>query len=400
MDNSMPYNIVSYLTSNTVVIDNTGTILAASSNAKDLESLDAGDNIAKHWTWEQGGLLNEISTINQEKLGHEIYDIILSEDEKMIRYLRMVLIDDVKKHILIEFLTADGSEASHEVNLKNLSDYSDNLLSLVDKHYTYMAVNEKYVSTWGIDKSDIEGNSVAELMGHDAFNNTIKIKLDSAIAGETVEYSDWFYSESQQRSLFMKVCYSPIRESNNNAVRAVAVTVTDITNIKPDQYTLESEAFNDALTGLNNRHAANRYFSNLKNINLSDEPHCLIFLDLNDFKELNDLYGDNIGDKILKYFAQSLDKILRKRDFCSRWGGDEFLIVLSVNSLHEVRPELERRFETLRGLQLSHEGTEIPIDFCYGIAFITEQGCSLNELIHIADTDKLKRKRTLTKAEL
>ena len=238
----MPYNILRYLTSTAVVIDNTGTILAASGNAKDLESLDAGENIAKHWIWKQGGFLSEIDTINQEKLGHEIYDIILSGDEKMIRYIRMVLIDDEEIHILIEFLTADGSEASHEVNLKNLSDYSDNLLSLVDSNYKYMAVNEKYVSTWGIDKSDIEGNSVAELMGQEAFKNTIKAKLDSAIAGKTVEYSDWFYSESQQKRLLMKVCYSPIIESNSDAVRAVAVTVTDITNVNSAQGLLESKA--------------------------------------------------------------------------------------------------------------------------------------------------------------
>jgi len=238
----MPYNIIHYLTSTTIVIDHTGTILAASSNARDLESLDAGGNIAKHWIWKQGGLLNEIDTINQGKLGHEIYDIILSDDEKMIRYVRMVLIDEENKHILIEFLTADGSEASHEVNLKNLSDHSDNLLSLVDRNYKYMAVNEKYVSTWGIDKSDIEGNSVAELMGQDAFKNTIKTKLDSAIAGKTVEYSDWFYSESQEKPLLMKVCYSPILESNSDAVKAVAVTVTDITNVNSNQRFLDSKA--------------------------------------------------------------------------------------------------------------------------------------------------------------
>ena len=127
----MPYNILRYLTSTAVVIDNTGTILAASGNAKDLESLDVGDNIAKHWIWKQGGLPNEINTINQEKLGHEIYDIILSGDEKMIRYIRMVLIDD--KEVLIEKVIKTGGYNEWETQQGGTFNLKKGKFSLVIK---------------------------------------------------------------------------------------------------------------------------------------------------------------------------------------------------------------------------------------------------------------------------
>ncbi|BEP28219.1 diguanylate cyclase [Helicovermis profundi] len=82
----------------------------------------------------------------------------------------------------------------------------------------------------------------------------------------------------------------------------------------------------DPLTGIYNRHYFNQYVNDV--LNDSSENITLIMIDVNDFKYINDNYGHNIGDEILKTVADLLTKAVRESDFVVRYGGDEFLVIL------------------------------------------------------------------------
>ena len=84
-------------------------------------------------------------------------------------------------------------------------------------------------------------------------------------------------------------------------------------------------AQNDPLTGIYNRHYFNQYVTTLSE---SKDTITIVMIDVNDFKYINDNYGHNIGDEILKEIAEMLKKAVRDTDFVVRYGGDEFLVVL------------------------------------------------------------------------
>lgn len=79
----------------------------------------------------------------------------------------------------------------------------------------------------------------------------------------------------------------------------------------------------------------------------------LIILDLDDFKKVNDKYGHNIGDEVLIDFADLMYKSIRSVDMAGRYGGEEFLMLLEVDSVVEAKVILERMFDTLNSNRLS-----------------------------------------------
>ncbi|WP_417332748.1 diguanylate cyclase [Halarcobacter sp.] len=92
---------------------------------------------------------------------------------------------------------------------------------------------------------------------------------------------------------------------------------------------LEKLAVTDKLTGLYNRHKTDEILVNQKELsNRYENSFGVILLDIDHFKNINDSFGHNIGDKVLKTFARILKRNTRTTDFIGRWGGEEFLIIV------------------------------------------------------------------------
>jgi two-component system, cell cycle response regulator len=106
-------------------------------------------------------------------------------------------------------------------------------------------------------------------------------------------------------------------------------SLTDITQIKEKSNLLEYQASHDKLTGLFNRNKFDEFYikevkrSKRYNTNLS-----VIIFDIDDFKMINDTYGHQIGDVVLKEISQIMSMHIREQDIAVRWGGEEFLILL------------------------------------------------------------------------
>ncbi|MEZ6042570.1 MAG: EAL domain-containing protein [Planctomycetaceae bacterium] len=117
-------------------------------------------------------------------------------------------------------------------------------------------------------------------------------------------------------------------DAGENGGRLIAL-FSDVTALEVSQRQLEKQALYDNLTGLPNRRFFKRHIASL--INDSEEQQCIAvcFLDLDDFKHVNDTQGHSAGDKLLKQVARRLTKTVGNEAFVARFGGDEFAIILT-----------------------------------------------------------------------
>jgi diguanylate cyclase (GGDEF)-like protein len=97
------------------------------------------------------------------------------------------------------------------------------------------------------------------------------------------------------------------------------------------------EANTDRLTGLFNRHKFELDFKNFFSNANTKEKTSLILFDIDFFKKINDTYGHDVGDKVLKLIAIVVKKSLRENDLLYRWGGEEFIVLLQNNNIEHIR---------------------------------------------------------------
>lgn len=126
----------------------------------------------------------------------------------------------------------------------------------------------------------------------------------------------------------------------------------------------------DALTRLYNRKAFDRQLERVFELcKLSGQPACLLMIDADHFKRVNDTYGHPAGDTVLKRLANCCTKAFpRKSDFVARYGGEEFAAILQDTSLKSALPLAQRLLDTVRIMRIEHENLELDITVSIGIA--------------------------------
>jgi diguanylate cyclase (GGDEF)-like protein len=145
----------------------------------------------------------------------------------------------------------------------------------------------------------------------------------------------------------------------------------------------------DSLTGLfNRRYARQRLQDETIRSSRHNLPLTVILFDLNNFKQVNDTYGHEAGDKLLVAFGERLRKATRGSDVAARYGGDEFLVLLPECKPGEVQYVLKR----LEGVQASVNGETLTASFSAGWADYAP-GESPDELLRRADKALYANKR-------
>ncbi len=146
------------------------------------------------------------------------------------------------------------------------------------------------------------------------------------------------------------------------------------------QSLLKKDAQIDPLTEIGNRRSYENYISSIKY--LKNQKIALVIVDLDNFKEVNDTYGHEEGDKLLKGFAQLCVDNLRKKDSIFRYGGDEFVIILEDVKKEEVYSILKRINRKLK--------QEMNVTFSAGVAYGNSD--EIESLFKIADQNLYKAK--------
>ena len=166
---------------------------------------------------------------------------------------------------------------------------------------------------------------------------------------------------------------------------------------------MQAKLFTDRLTGISNREAMIRRIEDriIRQRRSGDSrPFAVLFLDLNGFKQVNDQFGHDVGDRVLIEISQRLHNNLRESDMAARYGGDEFVVLLE-NVAHRAAAEAARdklELQLAEPLKSVHgplgEILPISVSASVGIALCPAEGNDLQTLLKRADEDMYSRKQT------
>ena len=290
---------------------------------------------------------------------------------------------------------------TYEEKLKQQKDFQDSLLEGVAKAGMSVNVveNGKYIYTNNLDLAKEYGYDelISEIKPsfletiHPDDKEKIALMYQKRLAGEDVPNTytvTQVNKQGEQREHEVSVVLIP----NTHPIQTLVVT-KDITEQRNIEKRIEFMAHHDILTELPNRLLAkDRAKQALSRANRMQKKVGFLFIDLDNFKTINDSLGHSVGDELLKIVACRLQKCIRASDTISRQGGDEFIIILpDLNSTDEIIPIAEKlivEFKKIFDINNQTLSTTASI----GVAVYPEHGETFEQLLQNADAAMYKAK--------
>ena len=275
-------------------------------------------------------------------------------------------------------------------------------ITLIDRSYTYRIVNNAYTEARHMKKEDVLNHTVTEVWGEEVFQEIIKEKLDRCFAGNVV--SDVSAYEFKKNEInYIETTYTPCFPAGPEASYVVVIS-HNITALKRSQEKLKTLAYYDSLTSLPNRPLfMDRLQQEIKYARRNNKTIAVFFLDLDEFKKINDSFGHSAGDALLVSVGDRLTDCLRNSDTIgrasgiisrsrgeslghfSRIGGDEFTLILPDFADKKYIATVAEKIISIFNEPFQVAGREIFISTSIGIALYPDNGDTVETLLRNAD---------------
>lgn len=270
-------------------------------------------------------------------------------------------VQDITEQHLAEHRLRDS-----EAQLRTIADNAPALIAYLDRDLRYQFVNRPYAEWFALAPEHIVGRPLHEVLDPQQLA-LLQPHLPAALQGEPAQFDAELCDAADALrimhfSLIPDVALAPQRVG-------LHLMISDITGQTRLARLLEERALRDELTGLPNRMAWNQTLRRRMNEHRSQGQVAVMFLDLNDFKSVNDRFGHHVGDALLVHFARLLQRCLRGQDSIARLGGDEFVVLLEglADAKHEVLAAAARIMEACAGGCVV-SGRHLPLQPSIGIA--------------------------------
>ncbi|HEY8945135.1 MAG TPA: GGDEF domain-containing protein [Polyangiaceae bacterium] len=168
----------------------------------------------------------------------------------------------------------------------------------------------------------------------------------------------------------LSVAQDAIQKRRKRQAAQVALLSEKIQALREELHQARELAALDPLTHLYNRNALDAHLERVSDLAflLSSSP-CLLMIDVDHFKAVNDRYGHPVGDEVLRRVADALVRqFLRREDFVARYGGEEFVVVIPDSTLDNARKRAERVREAVGALAIPHPGGTLQVTISVGIS--------------------------------
>ena len=270
-----------------------------------------------------------------------------------------------------------------EARLRTIADTLPTMVAYIDAGEVYRFHNRAYDREFGRDGVEVLGMTVLATVGAER-NAALEPYLRRALGGEHLTFREQDGAEGFERTL--DVTYIPQRGDDGVTVVGFHVMREDITSQQREKKRLLKLAQLDPLTGLANRAGFLHKLGEAMRAS-ADEGRlmALMYMDIDHFKPVNDTYGHQVGDALLKAFSARLNKILRASDSIARLGGDEFTIITEKLGRREDAAILADKVVAAMQAPFDLDGVIVNVSASIGMAFYCDEAITPDALIKQAD---------------
>jgi len=267
-------------------------------------------------------------------------------------------------YVAVLFLEVFKNLRNNEALLRTVLDSLASGIVTVDAKGTILSCNPAVERMFGYRSGALIGKNITLLMSQ---------TYDSAI-GQRIDGS----------CFPMNVDLSPITQDNN---KLFILQMSDITEHRMREQKLSHQAHHDTLTQLPNRLLfMDRLSQSIAQAHRHEQMFAVMFLDLDNFKLINDRLGHHVGDRLLEHVAQRLNRCIREGDTVARLGGDEFvLIILDVCNVEDCETVARKIIKDISG-DFEVEGKPHRITCSIGISLYPLHGVDADTLVIHADS--------------
>lgn len=255
---------------------------------------------------------------------------------------------------------------------------------IADSHFNIIMANPAFFRITGFNETDIIGSHASVIN-----TNWLAPEFMESITHNLRYHGYWegeTWNRKQDGQLYNeKIKISTVKSAEGNITHYIGQFI-DNTEQKQAQEKLEFLAFHDELTGLANRALFLDRVSRSIQLAKRNNLHCaIIYIDLNEFKPLNDTHGHPFGDRVLIHVSKKLREAVRKVDTVSRQGGDEFAVLLEdAGSVENILLVTQKIISSLKQTIIIDE-ISVNIGASAGVSVYPDHGADADKLIGNAD---------------
>jgi len=260
----------------------------------------------------------------------------------------------------------------------------------VDWDYNIKLWNRFMENHSGLQSREVIGKNIFEVFS-EIDESWVRRKIDAVFLFKNRAYSTWeqreYFTRFKNYSpitgsadfMYQNVTFAPFT-SADLIIRQVGILIYDVTDIAVSKIELENANIKlqhlsrtDRLTGLNNRgYWEECLVKEYKRASRSKQKHSLVMFDIDHFKIVNDTYGHQAGDEVIRVVSNTLLENLRETDIAGRYGGEEFCVILPETDEQGAVIFSERLRKKIEASPVSYEGMDIKYTISLGI-------CELND---------------------
>lgn len=353
--------------------------------------------------WDEANLQkNEILHIDSSRKNGKIYqcechtDVAggkrkywsLHEYNTINRKLNEIMVNGI-----IEDVTIEREEVFENKIFKKVFSHLSQAIVITDTQGSIIYVNKMFSQITGYSEAEITGDNL-RILQSGKYNQSFYIKMWNSLILKKSWHGD-IWNRKKSGELYCQSLMISALDDDHGVTTHFVGLFQDVTEKKIHEEGLKKNLHHDPLTKLPNRSLLIEKLEKvISESQSSNSLNCLVFIDLDEFKSVNDTHGHKAGDYVLKEIAHRINQLVRTHDTVARFGGDEFIVLLEAIAERETVETIIQRI--LDEIDKPIHFKESALHVSASIGFTVYQGevsVSSDDLINRADNAMYKAKK-------
>lgn len=336
-----------------------------------------------------GSFEHQIRAKNGELVDVESIPTTVTDEDGIPLYIQVHMRDVRSRKLVENYLT------EFKQRYEAMFERAEYGFLLLDMDLEIVAANHQAANILKCQLPDLHNHPIKQVLNESSFKQLLN---DIERLKQTGELPPRQYRLiTQKENILWVEANIGLVDTNGDQPQYVQWVMRDVTEQKHREKHLlnalqemETLAMTDPLTGVHNRRSIQHYAQiELENCSLESKPFCLILIDMDELKKINDTLGHQTGDLALSQCAELLTLGKRRQDAVGRWGGDEFLMVLPDTSLHDAEIVAHRIVSKINKVQIGQGNSAKPLAVSMGIAglesCLDDDNPDFERLVELAD---------------